>query len=443
MPAPKKMEAIELPEWSEATPKTHPCLRGLTFREDRQSRARLQALQGQLDVREGYDGIEIRSTSFVGQIDIGVLRISIKPKLHNLPLARLLAYAYGLRDLAFIGTTESPLERWGLQEVLIDLISIELEELTYSGLARRYVPANEFLSSPRGRIQVSKIIRRGGIVDASLPCEFFNRNSDWHLNRVLRSGALLAANLTGQPQLKLRLRRTAAFFNDVQILSGLHKEHLSRAIRELTRITESSRSVLYLIDLLLDGMGVAFTSQDRVSQIPGFLFDMNLFFQRLLSRFLRDNLPPSSVADERPIRNIFEYEREPHAAVRSVPNPRPDYAVYQGKHLRGFMDAKYRDIWDRGLPANWLYQLSIYALASPCETAVLLYPSMSDETVPEKIVLRHPARTIDQRLASVVMRPVHLLLMAELVHPAHRSLKQYARRQFAESLIDPLTRCFN
>ena len=431
-------KTVELLEWSEATPEYHPLLRGTTFREDRRARALLQELNGRVEVREGYDGIEIRSNSFVGQIDIGDLRIAIRPKLPGLPLSILLAYAYGLRDLSYWGSADSPLERWGMQDILLELLSIELQELVYSGLVRQYVRRNDHLATPRGRIRVNEIIRRGGIVDASLPCDFFSRSSDWHLNQVLRTGAMLGARLTEHGALRQRLLRTAAMFGEVIVLPNLHREDLDRADRELTRITECGRAALQLIRLLLDGMGISSGEHAGTSHIPGFLFDMNRFFQRLLSRFLHENLPAGSMADERSIRNVFEYEKGSNIAGRGAPNPRPDYAVYGCKTLLGFMDAKYRDIWGRGLPASWLYQLSIYALASPSQVAILLYASTSDESVSEGVSLRRPSESGSQGLASILMRPVHLTRMADLVHPNNRAMNRNARRRFAEALIAPL-----
>jgi 5-methylcytosine-specific restriction enzyme subunit McrC len=68
-------------------------LKGGSLADDAQSRRLAEPLRGQLDIREGYEGLEITSTSFVGRVDIGLLRIAITPKLPAMPLARLLRYA--------------------------------------------------------------------------------------------------------------------------------------------------------------------------------------------------------------------------------------------------------------------------------------------------------------------------------------------------------------
>ena len=52
-----------------------------------------ETLRGRLDIREVYEGLEITSTSFVGRVGVGPLRIAITPKLPAMPLARLLRYA--------------------------------------------------------------------------------------------------------------------------------------------------------------------------------------------------------------------------------------------------------------------------------------------------------------------------------------------------------------
>src|SRR5262249_48102285 len=142
--------------------------------------------------------------------------------------------------------------------------------------------------------------------------------------------------------------------------------------------------------LLHDMLGVELEPVGDPSRMPGFLFDMNLFFQRLLARFLRDNLTSARIEDERAMRNVFAYAPDANPRRRSVPAPRPDYALFRGDTLCGFLDTKYRDIWERSLPAEWLYQLSIYALGSPRQVSLLLYASMAEKACDERLQVRRP-----------------------------------------------------
>jgi 5-methylcytosine-specific restriction enzyme subunit McrC len=400
-------------------------------------------LGGRLNIREGYDGLEITSTSFVGRVDIGPLRIAVGPKLLAMPLARLLRYAYGLRDVTALEETHSPTTCYGLQDLLIALLAAEVEELLHRGLARRYIPTSETLESPRGHILIQQIIRQGGVREARLPCLYFERKVDWDLNQVLRAGLEAAERMTEDRDLGRRVHQLFVMFGDVERRMSLGTDDVDRAERNLTRLTAACRPALTIIGLLQNSLGVSFESSGQLTRMPGFLFDMNIFFQRLLSRFLHNNLTAATVTDELPIRSLFAYARDANPKRRSAPAPRPDYAVIVDKVLRGFMDAKYRDIWDKGLPAEWLYQLSIYALASPCETSVLLYASMATEARDERVEVRQPLTWSSKPSASVVLRPVPLTYLAKLVDPVDADTLAAARQRLANRLVIPQTHKFD
>lgn len=127
--------------------------------------------------------------------------------------------------------------------------------------------------------------------------------------------------------------------------------------------------------------------------------------------------------------NVFAYSRDENPRRRCPPAPRPGYALFDGKELCGFLDAKYRDVWERGLPAEWLYQLSIYALASPPAVSALLYATMSAEASDERVEIRQPVSWSTRSPASVIMRPISLPYLAALLDPDH------ARNHAAHGLL--------
>lgn len=430
---------VSMTEWSSVNAAVHPGLKNVFLGRNSHLRALIDSLRERVDIRQGYDGLEISSTSFVGHIDVGPLRISITPKLPSLPLAVLLRYAYGLRDLARVDETFGPTERHGLQDLLITLLAAEVEEQLHRGLPRLYVPLEQKLESPRGRLLINQIIRDGGIREPRIACRYNERKADWHLNQILRSGLEAAATMTDDLTLRRHVHHLAAMFDEVQVLRSFSSSDIDRAERELSRLTEASRPSLTILRLLQDARGVAFAPTQDLSKMPGFLFDMNMFFQRLLSRFLKENLSTVRIEDELPIRDLFAYAKDANPKKRQVPKPRPDYAVFRGKSLIGFVDAKYRDIWTRDLPAPWLYQLSIYSLASPSRTSVILYASMEESARDEKIEIRPPLDDVLGTHPSVVLRPVPLATLADLVSQDGRTQKLAKRRQFAESLIRPFS----
>jgi 5-methylcytosine-specific restriction enzyme subunit McrC len=220
-------------------------------------------------------------------------------------------------------------------------------------------------------------------------------------------------------------------FGDIERLPRLDAVDIDRAERDLTRMTSASGPALTIIRLLQDLRGVAFDAASQLSRMPGFLFDMNKFFQRLLSRFFHENLAGQHIVDERAVRNVFAYVGP---RQRTAPALRPDYALYQGKSLQCFLDAKYRDAWEHGVRADWLYQLSIYALASPEQVSVLLYASMAAEAREERIDVRPPVPWSHKGPASVLLRPVLLTQLAELLNPDSIHQSAVERRRLAERL---------
>ena len=428
---------IELTEWDATGPTKDRRLGTLSLAGDMAAQMRAKALRGRLDIRKSYDGLEISTTSFVGRVDVGPLRIVVRPKLPTMPLTRLLRYAYGLRDLGPpLDETTAPTIRHGLHDILVALLLAEAEELLHRGLARQYVPRVDALDSPRGRILVQELARQGGAMQARLPCRHVERRADWRLNQVLRAGLDMAANITADTGLRHRAHRLAARFDGVATRAGLVRSDLDRAEQTLTRLTAAYAPALGIIRLLLDAEGMAFEPPGQAQRVPGFLFDMNLFFQRLLSRFLHDHLPAGQrIEDERTVRGVFAYAPDANPLKRTAPSVRPDYALFQDRALIRFLDAKYRDTWNRGCPVEWLYQLSTYALASPDRVSVLLYATMADNASDERIEVRPAVSWSGQPSATIVLRPVALGGLAQLIDPDATASQPSKQRQYASDLV--------
>jgi len=425
---------IDLSEWGHVGHVQEQRLKGVSLKEDLKARKLADTLRSKVDISEGFDGLEITSTSFVGRVDVGPLRISIRPKLPAMPLARLLRYAYGLRDLTTVEETVSPTESHGLQDLLVSLLAAEVEELLCRGLPRRYLLTSDALTSPRGRIRVSDIIRQGGVLEAKLPCEYFQRQANWQLNQVLCAGLDLGAQITEDRDLRRRVQQLSHRFFDVDSIAGLDQNATEKATRELTRLTEAARPALTLIRLLQDNMGIAFNSGNQPSRMPGFLFDMNVFFQRLLSRFLHDHFSEGRIADERSIRNLFSYAADANPKKRGAPTLRPDFALFQQDKCLAFLDAKYRDVWTRNFEPSWLYQLSAYALASATKVSVMLYATMAQEARDEQIDICPPIGALKLKQASIILRPVSLPKLAHLIRLQGKGADT-ERRSFAHRLV--------
>lgn len=160
-------------------------------------------------------------------------------------------------------------------------------------------------------------------------------------------------------------------------------------------------------------------STERV-RLPGFLFDMNRFVQALISRLLHDHLEDCEIQDEYHLKDLFCYDPGLNPRKRRAPIQKPDFVIRRNRQIVAILDAKYRDLWEKPLPREMLYQLSLYALGQLGEDrkAVILYPTLTSDASEQAIHLREPSTGALQ--AQVILRPVNLLELELLLRNKDR-----------------------
>jgi 5-methylcytosine-specific restriction enzyme subunit McrC len=428
---------INLVEWQTLRPTEVDFLKGIvpTFDKRAAQTADELASSDKLEILQLRSGIEIRATSWVGRITLGDLTITVRPKIDGAPLLNLLRYAYSLRDLETFAPTGYETTTEAFQDLIVEQLANEATELISRGLHRDYLRFNAELASPTGRIDFAQVPYALAAAKSAVACTYYNRSDAVILNRVLLAGLRLAARASTDNQLTVRVFRLSQMLEDSVPAMQLTTAELDKASRAIDRRTTAYSSALTLIKILFNGMGVSMSEPGGAVPMPGFLFDMNVFFQALISRFLHEELADFTIQDEQRLKDIFEYEAANNPKRRRAVVPRPDFAVLSHGKVIEFLDAKYRDLWETSLPREMLYQLAIYALSKSTgqPSATILYPTLADDASEHIVLLKDPM--LGKKRAEIVLRPVNLLQMDMLTRPRQGALVARQRQSFAHALV--------
>lgn len=421
------MTVIALTEWETKTVPTQ-----LTAEEQELA---AQFTEGrELEILQLAEGLRIRTSAFVGRVQIGKLTINVSPKIPGPRLIRLLRYAYDLSDLRRTDSVQHEVADGGFRDLLAWQLSSEARRLTARGLRREYRAVEAMLSSPRGRLRVDKLARTlpGS---TTLPCRYQPRLLDCDVNRLLLAGLNLARRGTGDSNCRLQLGRLVDGLQEQVAPIVLNRQAIRQGNRRLNRLTAVYQPALQIIELLMSGEGVVLDPSRSSVSASGFLFDMNRFFQALLSRFLGENLRgQEELLDERRLRGMMTYEPTANPRTRRAPTPRPDFTVNRDGRVVAMLDAKYRDVWEKELPRSMLYQLAMYALSDGAHgQATILYPTEAEGACDQVIRINDPVRS--GALARVVVRPVLLRRLEEAVDARDTTLARRNKRAFARELV--------
>jgi 5-methylcytosine-specific restriction enzyme subunit McrC len=407
--------AVTLREWETMRPDRGSLLAEHSLSDvSRQLADRLTEL-GCIEVLELARGIELRATQFVGRVTLDEMTITVHPKLSGAPFLNLLRYAYGLRHLDLYQPVSYASEKWAFQDLLVQQLVAEVTELLARGVHRDYERTRAELSNPSGRIDFRRLVAMRGHSKAVLPCVHYPRTEDTLLNQVVLAGLVVAARLTTDIDLRAHLYRLIKILNPAVSFKRLNTTMLNDAQQTIDRRTTAYEATLLVIELLLRAEGVSLDGETHTLRLPGFLFDMNRFFEALISRYLHDHLEGCEVQDQYHLKELFYYDSDRNPRRRRAPVQKPDFVIRRNRNVEAILDAKYRDLWEKPLPREMLYQLALYALGQNRRdrTAVIVYPTTATDASEQVIHLREPVSGVSH--AQVILRPLNLLELEQLL----------------------------
>lgn len=357
------MEIVELSEWQTRS------LPGVFL--NRSAQAAANALHGRLAIRELRSGLEIEAKSFVGTVRLGDLTIHVHPKLSAAHIPPFMRYALSFDSVTLLPQASVPAGAHGFVDLVAVMLLEVVDRLIHGGLAQEYHRTRQVVPAPRGRIRFVDLARRPP-QDLALPCQYDRRTPAIALNRVAIGALGLLRPLVRDRGLSFELHTREATLQDFCGSATLSHHLLQHARTSLDRRTAHYEPLLRLADLLLASQGPVFLSQDD-TPLPGFLFDMNLLFERFVARLCAD-YADLRIDPQHATRNAYHYVANPHHWLR--PALRPDIVMRDAANRPVMiLDTKYKSLGTSPPSPADLYQLTLYSLTHGGVPAILVHPS--------------------------------------------------------------------
>lgn len=177
------MPAVSLTEWQTLSSEDVAASAGdITL--DRHGRSVAKALGDKnfVLIEELRTGIALKTTSYVGRVNVGELELRIRPKINGLPLLELFHYGYELRNVHLF--PEHALEHApdAIQDILILQLVEEVKAIFRRGAHQEYVREQQDRAVLRGKPDLQRWFRSASEVSAVMPCILTPRSPDNSLN---------------------------------------------------------------------------------------------------------------------------------------------------------------------------------------------------------------------------------------------------------------------
>ena len=302
----------------------------------------------------------------VGAFQTDDLSVFIRPKMGIRKLIFLACYSMGAFKLH-----EGERHRFEDAETLPDAMSLSLAVAARKafelGLLHGYRTEEELLHTVRGRIKMNDQIRRRFGIPFPVEVRYDEFIEDIVANRLVKAAAWQLGRMRlRSPKARDGLREVAARLGNVSLV-----EFPPHDVPEVTfnRLNERYREVVMLSRLVLRRR--LFESGRGTVPAPGFHLDMNVVFQRFITRALREAFGVSDQvlkSDNRLPSIWLAKDNGGHNRIRL----KPDLSWWDGSRCTFVGDAKYKHI-EGNVPNADLYQLLAYATALDLPGGLLIY----------------------------------------------------------------------
>jgi 5-methylcytosine-specific restriction enzyme subunit McrC len=288
-------------------------------------------------------------------------------------------------------------------EVVADAFAHLVEHRIDLGLYRNYVEEEENLPAVRGRILIAPDAHRNAILRHRTYCRYTTYSWDLPENQVIRDVVYRLSRWGFSRKLTGRLIALDHQMDEVSRVR-FRAPDVDRFV--YNRQSEDYRAIHRLCQFFLEGASLSEDVGDIA--FDGFLLDMNVLFERLITKALRDRLPAPLL-----VRDQFHTTLDVSGRVHM----RPDVVISATREHLLVADCKYKSLLDEQHRHGDLYQLLAYCTALGVRTGVLIYPRHLTE-IDTRLHIR--GNDIDLRELSVSLDGTPAEIMDALGTLAHR-----------------------
>ncbi|WP_394190945.1 McrC family protein [Paenisporosarcina quisquiliarum] len=299
------------------------------------------------------DGLRIRTTSFVGLIELERLRIIIQPKFDDTftEVINMALFANGRPFWSEVETRGS-MEKSELFRMLISKFLNETENLLKKGLKKDYVEHSGNLKQVRGKVSLRKNALHNYNLPNNIYCEFDELTQDIVENQLILKVLTLLDKLPLESYLKHRIYMLQIQFSSICV------PYEERKWPELSynRLNDNYRVVHTFGRFIFEKLFLQnYTASDN--NHFAFLVDMNELFERFVGAVLKRYLPPHF--------RVTEGQRITNAVLLDGLRYRdviPDIIVRDERLERTYViDTKYKAYDFKKVITSDIFQLAFYA----------------------------------------------------------------------------------
>ena len=321
----------------------------------------------------------LTSTSSVGVIRAGDIELRVTPKVRIRRLLWLLGYA---SDPA--GWHDEQMVDLMAVDDLVPAIAVSFmaaaNRALAAGILQGYRVREEALPLLRGRLREADQIRSRLGVAVPLEIRYDDYTVNIPENQILLTAALRLLRVPDVPApTRTALRRLISLLTDVTPLISGHQIPGTPDDRR----THRYQPALRLARLILAGRSL----EQPLGPVTasGFLFDLNVVFEKWLTTALRVAL--------RPFGGVLRTPWHGHLDVRQRIRLKPDLVWERGGYPIAVIDAKYKVLRPADSPNDNLYQMLAYCTVLGLRLGRLVYAAGEEQ--PTRHAIRGTSTTIE------------------------------------------------